>query len=169
MSRHHPPGAAPVSRLSDLTPLEQRVVIYTRLWSDGRLGQAEVWRDLIERRGLAPARFATETLETLLRQIVTHGRRPLQRHAPHCPCVGGDECILARFVALAAEGAREDAILMATLMVRADISFSLAHVAEEFGLAIRCALDEDEISGLAEGADGLASRAPGAPVSPTRH
>ncbi|MER2508230.1 hypothetical protein [Amaricoccus sp.] len=159
MTRHHPPGAAPVSRLSDLTPLEQRVVMYTRLWSDGRLGQAEVWRDLIERYGPAPARFATETLETLLRQIVTHGRRPLQRHAPHCPCVGGDECIFARFVALAAEGAREDAILMATLMVRADISFGLARAAEEFGLALRRVLDDDE----------LAAHALVPLVSPTRH
>ena len=42
MTRHHPPGAAPVSRLSDLTPLEQSVVMYTRQWSDGRLGEAGV-------------------------------------------------------------------------------------------------------------------------------
>lgn len=159
MSRRHPPGAAPVSRLSDLTPLEQRVVIYTRLWSDGRRGQAEVWRDLTERHGPAPARFATKNLETLLTEIVAHGRRPMQRHAPHCPCVGGDECVLARFVALAAEGAREDAILMATLMVRADLSFGLARVAEELGLTLSRVPEEGS----------TADYAAGPMMSPTRH
>ena len=51
-----------------------------------------------------------------------HARRPLLGHAPDCPCAGADECVFARFVALAAEGAREDAVLMAALMVRADLA-----------------------------------------------
>lgn len=136
MTAHHVPGAAPVARLADLPPLERRVVLYARLWSEGRLGQAEVWRDLIERHGPTGASRVARHLDTLLRETVTFGRRPLQRHAPSCPCAGGDECVLARFVALAAEGAREDAILMATLMVRADVSLTLAMVAEELGLSL---------------------------------
>lgn len=136
MTAHHAPGAAPVGRLADLPPLEQRIVIYTRLWTEGRLGQAEVWRDLIERHGPASARLAAQNLEVLLHQTLTHARRPLRRHAASCPCAGGDECVFARFVALAAEGAREDAILMAALIVRADISLGLTRVAEEFGLTL---------------------------------
>ena len=54
---------------------------------------------------------------------------------PDCPCAGADECVFARFVALAAEGAREDAVLMAALMVRADIALGLATLAESIGLA----------------------------------
>ena len=136
MMGRHAPGAAPVARVADLPPLEQRVVLYARLWTEGRLGQAEVWRDLIERHGPEGASCAVGHLDSLLREMLAFARRPLQRHAPSCPCAGGDECVLARFVALAAEGAREDAILMATLMVRADVSLMLASIAEELGLSL---------------------------------
>jgi hypothetical protein len=57
-------------------------------------------------------------------------------HAPGCPCAGADECVFARFVALAAEGAREDAVLMAALMVRADLALGLALQAERIGLRL---------------------------------
>ncbi len=136
MMGRHAPGAAPVARVADLPPLEQRIVLYARLWTEGRLGQAEVWRDLIDRHGPAGATCAAGHLDALLRDMLTFARRPLQRHASSCPCAGGDECVLARFVALAAEGAREDAILMATLMVRADMSLMLASIAEELGLSL---------------------------------
>lgn len=136
MSAYPAPGAAPVARVSDLPPLEQRVVLYTRLWSEGRLGQAEVWRDLIDRHGPAGATRAAGHLDALLRELMAFGRRPMSRHAPSCPCAGGDECVLARFVALAAEGAREDAILMGALMVRADVSLLLARIAEDLGLSL---------------------------------
>lgn len=136
MNARHAPGAAPVARVADLAPLERRVVLYARLWTEGRLGQAEVWRDLIAQHGPAGATSAAGHLDALLREMLAFGRRPMQRHAPSCPCAGGDECVLARFVALAAEGAREDAILMASLMVRADMSMMLASIAEELGLSL---------------------------------
>lgn len=136
MTAHQAPGAAPVARVCDLPPLERRVVIYSRLWSEGRLGQAEVWRDLIDRHGPAGATCAAGHLDALLRELVTFGRRPMSQHAPACPCAGGDECVLARFVSLAAEGSREDAILMGALMVRADVSLMLARTAEELGLSL---------------------------------
>ncbi|TPE52650.1 hypothetical protein [Amaricoccus solimangrovi] len=136
MNAHRTPGAAPVARLAELPPLERRVVLYARLWSAGRLGQAEVWKDLIERHGPAGATCAAGHLDALLRETLAFARRPLQCHAPSCPCAGGDECVLARFVALAAEGAREDAILMATLMVRPDMSLILAAIAEDLGLLL---------------------------------
>ena len=65
-----------------------------------------------------------------------HSRRALVGHAPGCPCAGADECVFARFVALAAEGSREQAILMAALMVRADLAFCLATRAEAIGLRL---------------------------------
>ena len=136
MTARTAPGAAPVARVSDLPPLERRVVLYSRLWSEGRRGQAEVWRDLIDRHGPAEATRAAGHLDALLRELAVFGRRPMARHSPCCPCAGGDECVLARFVSLAAEGAREDAILMGTLMVRADMSLMLARVAEDLGLSL---------------------------------
>ena len=68
--------------------------------------------------------------------MAAHARRPLMRHAPGCPCAGADECVFARFVALAAEGAREDAILIAALIVRTDIALTLAIRAETVGLRL---------------------------------
>ena len=44
--------------------------------------------------------------------------------------------MFARFVALAAEGAREEAILMAALIVRADLALGLTALAEEIGLGL---------------------------------
>jgi len=72
----------------------------------------------------------------LVRTMAGHSRRPLMGHAPGCPCAGADECVFARFVALAAEGAREDAVLMAALMVRADLALCLATGAESVGLRL---------------------------------
>ena len=45
----------------------------------------------------------------------------------------GDECVLARLVALAAEGAREEAILISALLIRADMALELARLAMALG------------------------------------
>jgi hypothetical protein len=110
-------GSGPVSRLADLPGLERRVVVCARRWTAGR--------DVSER-----------ALDDLLGLFVAHGRRPLQVGPVGAPGVSGDECVLARFVALAAEGAREDAVLIATLLVRADLALGLARTAEAFGLSL---------------------------------
>lgn len=130
------PGAAAVARLCDLPPLEQRLVRYLRLWSSGWEGQAEVWEDLVERHGPAIGRSAAGQLDRLIRMAAVHARRPLQCHAPACPCAGGDECALGRIVGLATEGAREDAVLMAALLVRPDMALGLARDAEALGLTL---------------------------------
>ena len=56
--------------------------------------------------------------------------------ASTAPAPARDECVFARFVALAAEGAREDAVLMAALLVRADLALCLAGLAESIGLGL---------------------------------
>ena len=43
------------------------------------------------------------------------------RHSIECRCLGGDEACFANLVATAAEGEREDALLMATLMVEPSV------------------------------------------------
>lgn len=130
------PGAALVARLADLPPLEQRLVRYLRLWSSGCLGQAEVWQDLVARHGPSVAGCAASQFDALVRMIVAYARRPLHCHAPSCPCAGGDECALVRIVGLATEGAREDAVLMAALLVRPDMALGLARDAEALGLTL---------------------------------
>ena len=75
-------------------------------------------------------------LDELLEQTVRYARRPLVGHGLDCPCAGSDECVFARFVALAAEGAREEAVLIAALIVRADVALGLAGLAESVGLSL---------------------------------
>lgn len=111
MNARTAPG--PVGSLAALPGLERRLVEHLRLWRDGR--------------------GAVAGLDALMEPIATFGRHPLRIGAPGDPGVSGDECVLARFVGLAAEGAREDAILIATLLVRADMALGLGRIAEALG------------------------------------
>lgn len=57
-------------------------------------------------------------------------------HKPHCTCIGADERCFAHFIETAATGRREDALLLATLMVREDAApLAVAH-AQHLGLAL---------------------------------
>jgi hypothetical protein len=129
-------GGAPVGHLSDLPPLERMVVLCLRLWTAGAAGRDAVRGDLAARHGAPTGPRLFAALAELIDTTVRHARRPLLCHAPDCPCAGADEAVIARFVALAAEGAREDAILIATLLVRADLALGLAALAEEVGLGL---------------------------------
>jgi hypothetical protein len=106
-----------------------------RLWCAGPEGRGEARRELA-RHGEAAADRLVADIDALLLAMASGARRPLLGHAPECPCAGGDECVFARFVVLAAEGAREEAVLMATLLVRADLALLLVGLAEAVGLGL---------------------------------
>jgi hypothetical protein len=133
----HPrnPGGAAVGRLAELPPLERQVVRCIRLWSGGPQGKAALGEELARRHGQGAVGLA-RALDDLLETTVRYARRPLMGHALDCPCAGSDECVFARFVALAAEGAREEAVLMSALIVRADVALGLAALAESVGLSL---------------------------------
>lgn len=133
--RHHP-GGAPVSRLAELPPLERQVIRCLRLWCEGPTGRQSVQRELGARHRPAVAERLASDFGALLATTAAHARRPLLGHALECPCAGSDECVFARFVSLAAEGAREEAVLIASLLVRADLALGLAALAEEIGLGL---------------------------------
>ena len=59
------------------------------------------------------------------------------RHQPRCKCLGADEACFANLVSYATEGDREDAMPIATLMVRPDFAPHLAAAAEVFGLGLK--------------------------------
>ncbi len=130
-------GAAPVGHITDLEPLEATAVLYLRLWCDSPCAQQKVWNDLASGLGPVAGRQALNALEDLCGLCVRHGRRALMRHQPTCKCLGADEACFANLVALATEGEREDALLMATLLVRPDVSPHLAAAAQTLGLAIK--------------------------------
>ncbi|EPX80282.1 hypothetical protein [Litoreibacter arenae] len=130
-------GSAPVGFISELDGLEAASVIYLRLWCDGPDAQAQVWSDLAAGLGADQGRKALEAFETLCTLCARHGRRPLMRHSVQCKCLGSDESCFANFIATAATGDREDAMLIATLLVRADVAPLVASLAADFGLALK--------------------------------
>lgn len=130
-------GGAPVGVITDLDAIEAATVIYLRLWSDGPNGQSQVRCDFTDTLGVDQGHKAIQSFEDLCQLCARHGRRPLMRHAVNCQCVGADESCFANFIATAACGDREDALLIATLLVRPDVAPLIASLATHFGLALK--------------------------------
>ncbi|SFO42033.1 hypothetical protein SAMN04487859_1489 [Roseovarius lutimaris] len=129
-------GSAPVGFINELGSIEAASVIYLRLWGDGPDAQAQVWNDFATALGTTSGRRAVQTFEELCRLCARHCRRPLMRHSVACKCLGSDESCFANFVAAAATGAREDAMMIATLLVRPDVAPQVTALAADFGLAL---------------------------------
>ncbi len=130
-------GGAPVGFLTDLDDIEAASVIYLRLWCDGPDAQAQVWNDFATELGHDQGRQVLKSFEQLCNLCARHGRRPLMRHSVQCKCIGADESCFANFIAMATDGNREDAMLIATLLVRADIAPLIASLAAEFGMGLK--------------------------------
>lgn len=130
-------GGAPVGFVTELGPVEAGAVLYLRLWCDGPEAQAQVWNDFAAVLGAQTGRKVLRSFETLCNLCVRHGRRPLMRHHVTCKCLGADESCFANFIGYASEGAHEDALLIATTLVRPDMAPPLVGLAQEFGLALR--------------------------------
>ncbi|KIN61229.1 hypothetical protein Z945_2219 [Sulfitobacter noctilucae] len=128
-------GGAPVGFITELDSIEAASVIYLRLWCDGPAAQAQMWNDFASSLGAKHGRAAMKSFEDLCAMCMQHGRRPLMRHAVACKCLGADESCFANFIAAAATGEREDAVLMATLLVRPDMAPLIASLAADVGLA----------------------------------
>ncbi|MFY2825108.1 hypothetical protein [Ruegeria sp. MALMAid1280] len=137
MSAPSPRGGAAVGRLADLSPVAAGAVMYLRLWGDGAQGRSDAASDFEIALGTASGRAAMMTLDQLCSLCAHHGRRPLIRHGLGCSCLGADENCFAQMIAAASEGDREDAMMMAALIVRSDFAPALASLSEEFGLTLR--------------------------------
>lgn len=129
-------GAAPVAMLDEMPRLEAAVVIYLRLWCDSPEGQASVWQDFSGFYDAKTARTQMARFEQLLSMVLSHSRRPMQRHNVKCACVGGDECAFANFIVSAALGEPEDAMLLASNFMRPDMAVVAANMAGPVGLAL---------------------------------
>jgi hypothetical protein len=68
--------------------------------------------------------------------MLRFGRRPLMLRPAGCRAAGADENAFAAMVAAAASGEREDAMLIAICMVRADVSPQIVGLAEQVGLSL---------------------------------
>ena len=130
-------GGAPVGFITEPGAVEAASVLYLRLWCDGPASQSQMWSDFARELGPVQGRSAMQSFEELCRLCTQHGRRPLMRHSVQCKCLGADESCFANFIATAADGEREDAMLIATLLVRPDVAPLIASLATNFGLALK--------------------------------
>ncbi len=130
-------GGAPVGYITELDGIEAASVIYFRLWCDGPEAQASVWNDFAASLGSTQGHRALKSFEHLCSLCAQYGRRPLMRHSVCCKCLGSDESCFANFIGAASTGDRDDAMLIATLLVRPDVAPLLTSLAADFGLALK--------------------------------
>jgi hypothetical protein len=130
-------GGAPVGTLADLDAVTAAAVIYLRMWCDSPELRQSVRDDMIMTLGASRGRQALNSFDELCSIRARHGRRPMMRHAVKCKCIGADETCFANFIAVASEGNREDAMLIATLMVRPHLAAVITSLATDFGLALK--------------------------------
>lgn len=130
-------GGLSIGYVTDLGPVEAGAVLYLRLWFAGPGAQAQVRDDFAASLGPIHGPRALQSFEALCDLCARHGRRPFLRHGVACKCLGADEACFANFVGYASDGEREDALLMATMIVRPDMAAMLVGLAQEFGFALK--------------------------------
>lgn len=130
------PGGETVGNLKAISGDRVLAILMYRDWfagEDGRARISDVFRDTL---AADAAHWALLSWTDLMSDITRHARRPLAFHAPHCDCIGADEAVFAQLITLAARGAREDAMLMLSLMIQADRLIVALNAAEDAGRAI---------------------------------
>lgn len=129
-----PRGGSAVGILDELGGVEAGAVLCLRLWAEAPDGPERAGFDADT--GPFGGRAALEAIGSLCDLCRDYGRRPLMRHDLTCRCLGGDEACVAQLVSAALSGDRDDAMLMATLLVRADMAPGLVALAERAGVAL---------------------------------
>ncbi|MCA8883033.1 MAG: hypothetical protein KDA50_04700 [Rhodobacteraceae bacterium] len=141
--------ATAVATLDSLPPDQTLLVLILRQWAATTDDQRVLWSCLSRQMGPDAAGHLRRVLDQLLLLLSDQGRRRLVRHDVECPCVGADEAVFANFVSTAAQGAREDALLMAMLLVRADMAPLAASLAQTVGLQLlriaRAPMSEEDL------------------------
>lgn len=130
-------GAIPVAAMERLPATEALLVQLLRAWCDGPKGRVRAQAALVDRLGAARGEACHAAFTQVMQILQRHGRRRLVRHHADCGCVGADEAILAHFVSTAATGEREDAMLIASLLVDGAVLMPLTEAAVQLGLHLR--------------------------------
>lgn len=130
-------GSSPVGYLDEFPEIEAKAITYLRLWCHAPEAQAEIWNELAEVFGPEQAKEELRNFESLVSMMLRNTRRPLMRHQLGCKCVGSDEAAFAHFIAAACSGEREDAMLIASFLVKPEIAPIVTGLAENFGFCLR--------------------------------
>ncbi|EAQ04977.1 hypothetical protein OB2597_06825 [Pseudooceanicola batsensis HTCC2597] len=127
------PGAMAVGQIGLLPEGEAWWVRALRLWCSGADGQ-EALRDQIAMRcGSRKVEEIFGRFTDLMALILEHGRRRMMRHGLDCECVGADEAVFALFCSQALND-REEAMMIACLLMRADVAPIAVSLAQTLGL-----------------------------------
>ena len=127
-------GAAAVGRFDAMPDDEAWWVWALRLWCDGPQAQALFAQDVAARLRPGHGSAFIARFGDLMTLIQRHARRPLARHGAGCPCVGADEAVFALLCSTATHGEREDAMLIACLLLRPDVAPLAVSLAQSLGL-----------------------------------
>lgn len=130
-------GCAPIGFVDELPDLEARAVLLMRLWCDSSRTQAAVREDFLTGLGALDGARAARDFGALIDVLQATARRPVMRHKLSCKCLGADESAFANLVGAGAEGAREDAFLIAVHMVPPCAAPLAADLAQHVGLALK--------------------------------
>ena len=130
-------GEVAVGHLADQPWFEATVVRFLRLWGDGPDGQVRMQYECLSLAGPEDGPRLIAAWAEMIDLLAHHRRRPLMRHSTDCPCMGADEAFFAFFLATAAEGESEDALMAALLLVRADVAPLVTDFARQVGLSLK--------------------------------
>ena len=135
--RAQPEGSAPVGCIDELTPAEGWWVRAFRHWN----GEARLLsEDMTGRFGAARAERILSRFGELMEIVSLYSRRPLAIQRTDCGRLSSDEAVLALLCTTATHGAREDAMMIACLMVRPDVAPIAVSLAQGLGLEVERAL-----------------------------
>lgn len=121
--------------IGDLTPVQAQTVAYFRQWTSGPEGQAQVVQTMIDRMGPACADSALAALAHLADLCQRCALCPL-RLSGHCAGLDRTERGLADFVACAAFGDREEALMHGFCVMQPHAAFDALPSAQQLGLAL---------------------------------
>ena len=130
-------GGAPVGRMEFLDLEEYTIISFLRRWCDGDISRSHLNKELIINLGYAEGNLAFQSFKDLCEIIFHHGRRSLIRHQLDCNCVGADESCFAQLILRAANNYKEDAILIALLLVPPHLTSQTVSLSEKIGTAIK--------------------------------
>ncbi|HAM48155.1 MAG TPA: hypothetical protein DCO73_10480 [Alphaproteobacteria bacterium] len=93
------------TKLDQLSRQERVVALALRHAMHGICGTdsacwSHLWTSFAPDCGVAAARKAAGALAAFIRQLATHATRQISYHQPLCPCLGEDEHILLKLIAL---------------------------------------------------------------------
>lgn len=126
--------------LATLDAFGQQVIRSLRMWPDGKRGPDAMAGAITDQLG--PQRGArVAALWSDLREIFDcFGHRPLDLLPCASDRLSADEASFVQLITLAADARREDAMFVALMMVRADVTPIVVSLATQVGLSLRQAI-----------------------------